>query len=93
MAKIIWTNKSIKDLRKINDFIATDSILYANRFVNTLVSRVEQLIDFPKSGRIVPEKEDPTIRELIEGSYRIFYKYQRTTVTILRVHHSSKKIK
>ena len=37
-----------------------------------LIQRVDQLIEFPESGRIVPEKKEPEIRELIEGNYRIF---------------------
>ena len=93
MAKITWTNKAIKDLRSISDFISIDSKLYATRFIYRLINRADQLIDFPESGRVVPEKEDPTIRELIEGTYRIFYKFQKNKVIILRIHHSSKKIK
>lgn len=83
----------MNDLRAINDYISLDSKLYAIRFINKLILRVDQLINFPESGRIVPEKEDSTIRELIEGNYRIFYKIQRHNVTILRIHHSSKKIR
>jgi len=93
MAKIIWTNRSIKDLKSIFEYISLDSRLYATRFVNKLVVRVDQLVEFPESGRIVPEKEDVTIRELIEGNYRIFYKMQRGKITILRIHHSSKNFK
>ena len=62
-----------------------DSKFYANRFTNQLVYRVDQLIEFPESGRIVPEKEDPVIRELIEGNYRIFYRILRGNITILRL--------
>ncbi len=93
MAKIIWTNKSIKDLRSINDFISIDSKFYATRFLTRLINRVDQLIEFPESGRVVPEKDDPTIRELVEGNYRIFYKLQKKNVIIIRIHHSSKNVK
>jgi addiction module RelE/StbE family toxin len=93
MAKISWTRKSIKDLKSIHEYISLDSKFYAARFINRLVSRVDQLMDFPESGRIVPEKEDPSIRELIEGNYRIFYKFQKDKVTILRIHNSSKSVK
>jgi len=47
----------------------------------------------PESGRIVPEKESPEIRELIEGNYRIFYRLRKDKVIILRIHNSAKKIK
>ncbi|MBP9068508.1 MAG: type II toxin-antitoxin system RelE/ParE family toxin [Bacteroidia bacterium] len=48
--------KSLKDLRAINDYISLDSTFYAARFINKLIQRVDQLIDFPESGRMVPEK-------------------------------------
>ncbi len=47
----------------------------------------------PLSGRIVPEKEDPNIRELIEGNYRIFYRVTRNNITILRIHNSARNLK
>jgi len=93
MAKVIWTNKSLKDLKSIFEYISIDSRYYAARFVNRLVQRVDQLEVFPESGRVVPEKEDPAIREIIEGNFRIFYRLQRGTVIILRIHNSSRKIK
>ncbi|MCK6649192.1 MAG: type II toxin-antitoxin system RelE/ParE family toxin [Bacteroidia bacterium] len=93
MAQISWTKRSLKDLKAINDYIALDSDFYAKRFVTKLIDRVEQLIDFSESGRIVPEKNTPEIRELIEGNYRIFYRLQKDKITILRIHNSARKIK
>ena len=93
MAKVSWTRRSINDLKLIHEFISLDSKFYADRFINKIVSRVEQLIEFPESGRIIPEKEENDLRELIEGNYRIFYRVQRNNVTILRIHNSAKNIK
>ena len=93
MVKIVWTKWSLKDLKLIFEYIKVDSPFYAIRFINGIVVRTDQLVEFPESGRIVPEKDDPSIRELIEGNYRIFYKVQRTTVTVLRIHNSSRRIK
>ena len=94
MAQISWTRRSLKDLHAINDYISLDSEFYAKRFVLKLIDRVEQLADFPESGRVVPEKEDQTIRELIEGNYRIFYRLLKgNKVIVLRIHNSAKKIK
>ena len=93
MAQISWTKKSLKDLRAIYDYITLDSIFYATRFISKLIQRVDQLTEFPESGRIVPEKKDPEIRELIEGNYRIFYRLQKEKITILRIHNSARKIK
>lgn len=93
MAQINWTKKSLKDLKAINDYISLDSKFYAARFISLLVERVEQLMEFPESGRIVPEKNEPEIRELIQGNYRIFYRLRKEKVTILRIHNSARKIK
>ena len=93
MAQISWTKKSLKDLKAINDYISLDSKFYAARFISVLVERVEQLMEFPESGRIVPEKNEPEIRELIQGNYRIFYRLRKEKVTILRIHNSARKIK
>ena len=93
MAEIIWTRSTLNDLKEIHEYIAKDSLFYADRFVLLLNSRVEILENFPLSGRVVPEKEDETIRELIEGNYRIFYKMvSKSKVNILRIHHAAQNI-
>ena len=92
MAKIKWGKRAVKDLKSIHDYISLDSAFYAHRYVNKLISRVDQLETQPDSGRIVPEKEDPSIRELIEGNYRIFYKIQKNNIFILRIHHAARNI-
>ena len=93
MAEINWTKKSLKDLHAINDYISLDSTFYAARFISKLIKRVDQLIEFPESGRMVPEKNTNEIRELIEGNYRIFYRLHKGTITILRIHNAARKIK
>ena len=93
MGKIIWTCSSLRDLQQIHEYISEDSKFYADRFVKRLVTRVDILEDFPLTGRIIPEMEDETLRELIEGNYRIFYKIEkRNGISILRVHHAEKNI-
>ena len=93
MAEIIWTRSALHDLRQIHHYISEDSRFYADRFILKLIARVDILEKFPFSGRIVPEKDNETIRELIEGNYRIFYQTERENrVFILRIHHGSKNI-
>jgi plasmid stabilization system protein ParE len=35
---------------------------------------VDRLVDHPRSGRIVPELGQETLRELVLGNYRIIYR-------------------
>ena len=93
MVKLIWTEYAIEDLRLIHEYISKDSKRYADRFVEKLMERVDQLESFPKSGRVVPEFNSETIRELIEGNYRIIYKISASQIAIIRVHHSARQLK
>jgi toxin ParE1/3/4 len=92
MAQVIWTELAFNDLEVIHDFIARESIVYAQSTVEGLFQRVEVLESFPQSGRTVPEYSRKDIRELIEGNYRIFYKIRLNKVFILRIHHSARNI-
>ena len=55
MVKIVWTELAMEDLKSIYDFIAKDSNIYADRLIEKIISRVDQLENFFKSGRVVPE--------------------------------------
>jgi toxin ParE1/3/4 len=49
---VIWTNPAKEDLKSIHDFIAADSRFYAEKVIENIISRTEQLIEFPLSGRV-----------------------------------------
>lgn len=93
MVKIIWTGFAIEDLRSIHAYISQESKYYADKFIEKLISRIDQLAEYPQSGRIVPEFQNDSIRELIEGNYRIIYKINPDFIGIARVHHSSRQLK
>jgi len=94
MVKIVWTDISIIDLKEIFDFIADDSLRYASLTTNKIYQRVQEIINNPYLGRIVPEFNDKLIRELIEGNYRIIYRIKSDIqIDILRVYHSARLLK
>jgi len=93
MVKTVWTELTIEDLRSIHSYISHDSKFYADRFLETIISRTAQLEYHPMSGRIVPEFRNETLRERIEGNYRIIYKMNSDFVAIVRVHHSAQPLK
>jgi len=90
MAEIRWTPQAADDLESIVNFIAKDSPYYARLFAIDVSGAVDRLLDFPNSGRMVPEMKDPTIREIILGHYRIVYRIKSETVHVLTVHHGAK---
>ena len=94
MVKINWTDQSIEDIDSIAEFISTDSLKYAKIQVQRFFERVDVLKSHPKAGRIVPEIEDKSVRELIMGNYRIIYKIlSKERIDILTVHHSRRMLR
>lgn len=92
--KLIWSPTAKFDLKDIATFIAEDDATASKRFVASIFQAVERLSDFPESGRIVPEFDNPAIREVIRRPCRIVYRIDKTTHTIeiARIWHSARGI-
>ena len=94
MVKIVWTELSISDLKEIFDYIADDSIRYASITANKIYQSVQPIIDNPYIGRMVPEFSKKSIREIINGNYRIIYLIKsKNQVDILRVYHVARSLR
>jgi toxin ParE1/3/4 len=76
MVQINWTFQARDDLKNIAEYISLDSVKYAKLQVARIKLRTHVLKNQIRSGKITPEINDPDIRELIEGNYRIIYKIQ-----------------
>jgi len=92
MAEIRWTRQAADDLEVIACFIAEDSVHYARLFVLDVMSAVERLAVFPHLGRIVPEINNPAIREIILGNYRIIHRIREECIEIVTVYHTARLI-
>ena len=90
MAEIRWTIQAADDFEAIVKFIASDSHYYAQLFTADILEVVERLVDFPESGRIVPETHVTEIREILFGNYRINYRLKKDIADILTVYHGSR---
>jgi toxin ParE1/3/4 len=90
MVEVRWTPQAADDLEVIADFISVDSSHYASLFVIDVLDATQRLENFPRSGRIVPESNDPIIREIILGNYRIVYRVKPDLVEILTVYHGTR---
>lgn len=94
MVKLNWTPQSKGDLVAIAEYIGQDSKKYARIQIQRIRARARQLIEYPESGRIVPEIGDPAIKELVIGTYRIIYHlHSNQRVDIITVHHSARLLK
>jgi len=95
MVKIIWTQRSLTDLKSIVDYISKDSIKYASLTLQRILDITKYLEKNPRIGRMVPEVgKNDKIREIIFGNYRIIYKITSSQVVhILTVHHSARRLR
>jgi toxin ParE1/3/4 len=87
---VIWRDEATRNLEQLYTFTAMYSEVAAQKLINRLVARADTLGDFPDLGRMVPEFEDPDLRELIESPYRIIDRTLRSEVEILAVFHSAR---
>ncbi|MBW2072825.1 MAG: type II toxin-antitoxin system RelE/ParE family toxin [Deltaproteobacteria bacterium] len=74
MGQIKWTERASSNLQAIFEYISKDSRIYAARFVKALIAATRKLEMMPRCGREVPELENPELREVIYGNYRIIYR-------------------
>ena len=90
--RLIWAPTALVDLRSLAAYIAEDNPLAAQKFVRSLFQVVERLRQFPESGRIVPEFNDPVIREVIRRPCRIVYRIKShdQTIEIARIWHGAR---
>ena len=86
-----FEHKANEDLNSIYNYIARDSIYYANKTVNEIINKTEYLLMFPYMGRKIPEYNNINLREIIYKSYRILYKVN-SNIDILNIFHHSRDI-
>jgi toxin ParE1/3/4 len=75
----------------IRDWYVSQSAAEAGeRVVREILASLDQLAEFPESGRVVPEFEEPWLRELIRPPFRIVYRLEPERVRIVRVWRSER---
>jgi toxin ParE1/3/4 len=85
--KIIWSPLAIDRASDIAHYIAKDKPSAAEKWVDTVFLKVEQLVSSPEIGRKVPEINDGRFRELIYGNYRSIYRIEEGQISILTIRH------
>ena len=87
---VVITETAYVDLENIENYIAQDSPAIARRFILRIFDRIDQLSEYPQSGKFVPEIHDQSIRELLLNKYRIIYQLNEDKINILRVVHGAR---
>jgi hypothetical protein len=90
--QVDWSDLALDDLDDVCRYIAKDSPYYAREFAERIFATTDRLKDFPLSGRMVPEIDNTSIREVIVQSYRVMYRVEQVRVLILAVIHGSRHL-
>lgn len=90
--QVVLSRTAEADLAEVVEYIARDNPAAAARFGHELVAHTRKLEDFPQIGRVVPEFQIGTLRELIHGSYRIVYQIdeQKKVIEVARFWHAAR---
>jgi toxin ParE1/3/4 len=92
VTRIIWSPRSVRDVESIREYVAQDSPRVADLVVTRIIKTVERLETFPESGRKVPERNDPEIREVIAAPYRVVYRLREGNIEIITVFRASRLV-
>jgi toxin ParE1/3/4 len=85
--RILWSPLALDRVAEITEYIAADNPGAAENWVNAVFEKVKELKKFPEIGRVIPEVDNKSIRELIYGNYRIVYRVEETRLSVLTVRH------
>ncbi len=94
MAQIVWTEPALRDLDEVAEYIALDKYSAAKNLVEQVFARVDQLQEFPESGRKPPElPKNSRYYEVIVGPCRIFYRIKGNKLYVLYIMRSERQLR
>lgn len=88
---VSFAESAVRDLEDVREWYTSQQVPeVGERLVREVFERVEQLAEFPDSGRIVPEFDTPWLRELVHPPFRIVYRLDDDRVRVVRVWRSER---
>ena len=90
--RIVWSARAVEDLHEVVGYLRQHSPRSARRIAHQIRAATRRLARFPLSGRMVPEFETATLREIIVRDYRIIYRPIEGQVEVLTVVHGSRDL-
>jgi toxin ParE1/3/4 len=90
--QVILSPRAIQDLQEIVRYISFDNPVAAEKLGLQLIEKTRNLSAFPEMGRVIPELQNPLLRELIFKPYRIAYRvnHERHLIEVARYWHAAR---
>ena len=85
--QVVWAEHARQALDEALTYIAERSPQNARRLAERVLERADSLDTFSERGRMVPELEDPILRELLIDPFRLMYEVHENEVRIVGFVH------
>jgi plasmid stabilization system protein ParE len=85
--RVVWSRGAHRELEAAISHVAADAPGAARALLERLLATAASLETLSDRGRVVPEREDPAIRELRVEPYRLVYSLDTADVVILGLIH------
>ena len=85
--RVVWALRARQALDEAIGYVAADAPETAAALLGRLLDAATSLAELSERGRVVPEMQDPGLRELIVRPYRLFYEVTGDQVQIVGLLH------
>jgi toxin ParE1/3/4 len=90
--KVIWAPLAEEQAADAFAYIASERPAAAVKWFERLVSKTESLSALPDQGRMVPEAQRPSLREIYVEPYRVVYHLGEDVLVVLSVQHERRNL-
>ena len=87
---VVWAQSASAALDEVVAYIAQDSRQAALRVLERALNTAADLGTLSERGRIVPELDDPSIREVFVHHYRLLYRIEPDRVVVVAFLHGAR---
>jgi toxin ParE1/3/4 len=87
---VVWAESAHAALDEVVAYIAQDSRQAALDVLDRALDAAAALATLSERGRVVPELDDPAIREVFVHRYRLLYRIERSRVVVVAFLHGAR---
>jgi len=88
--EVIWAESASEALDDVITYIAQDSREAAVHVLEAAIEAAASLATLSERGRVVPEANNPVIREILVFRYRLMYRVEDARVVVVAFVHGAR---
>lgn len=90
--RVVWTEQARRMLDDAVSYVAQDSRPAAERLLIQALEAASSLDAYSERGRLVPELDQPNVRQLLVQRYRLLYEVTPAEVQVLAFVHGARDL-